>query len=394
MSSQAAAPEPLLTRDFVLLVVAHFLQALGYASMLLLPLYLQHLQASRTEIGVLMAISAISGLLLRPVVGWALDTVGRKPTLVVGTLMLVAGMAMVALVDRIGVIIYLQRVVFGIGLGTLFAGYFTFAADIIPESRRTEGLALFGISGLVPLLVNPLSDQLSVAPADLRWFLPAVGGAILLSLVFVLLLPERAPAQSARFDWREALDALGRRRVYSVWLATMIFSGLVAVFMTFATVTAERRGVPRPASLWLSYAVGAVAVRLFGARLPDKVGLNKVLAAALGIYLVAALVAAQAHSFSQFMLAGLLAGLGHGYCFPVLTSQVVGRVPASFRGSALACFTALWGVSELLGSPVFGAIADHFSDAVMFQCAAVFGGLAMIGWALLEWRWGTEQNVE
>ncbi len=391
----AASRDPLLTRDFVLLVIAHFLQALGYASMLLLPLYLQHLQASRTEIGVLMALGAVSGLLLRPVVGWALDAVGRKPTVVAGTLMLVAGMSMLALVDRIGVVIYLQRIVFGIGLGTLFTAYFTFAADVIPERRRTEGLALFGISGLVPLLVNPLSDQLAVAPADLRWFLPAVGGAVLVSLVFVAFLPGRPKEQVAPFDWREALIALGRRRLWSVWLATMIFAGMVAVFMTFATVTAERRGLPRPASLWLSYAVGAVAVRLFGARLPDKVGLNKVLAAALATYLVAALVIAQAHSFSQLMLAGLLAGLGHGYCFPVLTSQVVSRVPTSFRGSALACFTALWGLSELLGSPIFGAVADHFSDATMFRCAALCGALAMIGWAGLEWRVGLgPQSVE
>src|SRR4030095_7679636 len=117
--------EPLITKNFALLVLAHLLQARGYASMLLLPLYLQHLGASRTEIGAIMATAAISGLLTRPLVAWALDTLGRKPTLVAGTLTLVAGMLLILAVDRIGPMIYLARIVIGAGVGVLFAAYFT-----------------------------------------------------------------------------------------------------------------------------------------------------------------------------------------------------------------------------------------------------------------------------
>ena len=60
--SQQRGEPPLVTRDFVLIVVAHFLQALGYSSMLLLPLYLHHVGASRTEIGLAMGCAAVAGL--------------------------------------------------------------------------------------------------------------------------------------------------------------------------------------------------------------------------------------------------------------------------------------------------------------------------------------------
>ena len=53
---------PLFTRSFVLLTLAQLLQAAGYASMLLLPLYLDHLGADRSTIGAVMAVSAIGGL--------------------------------------------------------------------------------------------------------------------------------------------------------------------------------------------------------------------------------------------------------------------------------------------------------------------------------------------
>ena len=72
------SPEPrVITKDFVLLVIAHVMQALGYASMLLLPLYLAHLGASRTQIGAVMAAGSIGGLAMRPLIGAALDTMGR-----------------------------------------------------------------------------------------------------------------------------------------------------------------------------------------------------------------------------------------------------------------------------------------------------------------------------
>ena len=369
----------------MLLVIAHFLQALGYSSMLLLPLYLQHLEASRTEIGAVMATAAVSGLIMRPVVAWSLDVLGRKPTLIVGTVILVTGMLMIYGIDTVGPYAYATRAVFGIGVAALFSGYFTFAADIVPIERRTEGLALFGASGLVPLLVNPLADQLAIDPPELRWFLPAVGLVILPGLFALLALPEPDHASGDEpVRMRDALGHMGARPLWSVWVASIGFAGLVAVFMTFATVTAERRGIPHPSSLWLTYALGAVCVRLFGGRLPDRVGPSKLVAPALGIYVAAMWLAAGATTFTGFLVAAALAGLGHGYCFPVLSSQVVTRAPDRFRGSALTFYTALWALGNLALSPAFGAIADAHGDATMFQSAAAFGVAAVIVWAALE----------
>ena len=93
MTTAEAAP-PLITRPFLLLLLAHFLQSLGWTSMILLPLYLDALEASRAEIGAIVAAAQIGGLVSRPAVGWALDTMGRKPTLIIGTVIAVIGMAL------------------------------------------------------------------------------------------------------------------------------------------------------------------------------------------------------------------------------------------------------------------------------------------------------------
>lgn len=388
-------PPRLLTRDFNLLVAAHLLQALGWSTMLLLPLYLSFLGGSRATIGVVVASAAVGGLLLRPAVGWSLDRWGRKPTLVVGTIVMVIAMVGMALVTSVGPLIIGLRVLFGAGTGALFTGYFTLATDLIPASRRTEGIALFGISGLVPLAVNPLAEQLGVSGADIRWFLPAMGGLLLLSLIPLAMVREGTTHRSTTpLSLRYVLAELRRPVLWPVWVATMVFASLVVLFMSFASVTAQSRGIGSPASFWWTYAVGAIAVRLFGARLPDRLGPHNLVIPALGIEVAGALLLASAHDATLFQLAGLLGGFGHGIGFPVLTSQVATRVPDSVRGSAMAMFTGLWDVSFLAAPPILGLAADRWGDAAMFSGSATLALIALTLWVIVEHRLGREPEVE
>jgi MFS family permease len=353
--------------------------------MLLFPLYLDHLNASGKQIGLVMASSSIGGLLFRPVVGWALDTWGRRPTLAVGTVVLALGMFLIWPVDTIGPSAYLQRVVYGAGVGALFTGYFTFAADIVPESRRTEGIALFGISGLTPLAVGPIAESVGVSGAHLQWFLPAMGFVILLSLVPLFFVSEpRRAATKERLQFKAVLTALRKPELLPTWMATLVFAGMVELFFVFASVTAESRNIPNPARFWLTYAIGAVFVRLVGARIPDKLGPANFIAPAMAIEVAAALVLAGAESEQGLLWSGLLAGFGHGYCFPVLTSQVISRSPEHLRGSAMSMFTSLWEVTVLFLPPIFGIIADATNHAMLFSSGALACVAGLVIWAVME----------
>lgn len=377
----------LLTRDFGLLVMAHLLQAVGYASMLLLPVYITALGADRTQVGWVMGAGAVGGLILRPLAGWAIDTIGRRSTILIGTASLVIGMALIAFVDRVGPLLYTSRVLVGAGAGTLFTAYFAFAADIIPISRRTEGIALFGVSGLLPLIVNPIADRFAIAPMDLRWFLPAMGVIALASLLplWPLKEPPTAPAPAEAVPMRRALT---QRGLLPVWWATIIFASGVAMFFAFASVTAMARGVPHPKDLWFGYAGAAIAMRLFGARLPDRIGPHNLVAPALAVYAACFLLMAEAQTGMGFLLAGVCGGIGHGYCFPVLAGQVVARSDAAIRGAALARFTGLWELVAIIFTPLCGMAADAIGDAGMFAGGAVVCAAGLIIWAALE-RWGT-----
>ena len=389
-----ATEEKLITRNFVLLFGAHFVQAFGYSSLLLFPVYLDHLGASRAEIGSIMAVAAIGSLALRPVVAWALDSVGRKPVLMVGTVILVLAMLLIGLVDHAGGMAYVARFHFGIEAGALFPGYFALADDIVPEGRRTEGLAVFGLGGLLPLAFNGAVQHMGIEPAQLGLFFPAIGLFILTSLLMLAPIRETPNiALTQKQSPRQVLAAMWIRPLRPVWFSTVLFSLLVSVFMTFATVCAEKRMICDPASLWISYAAGAAMVRLLGARLPDRVGTHNMVAPSIGAYILGMIITAQANTMEGFLLGGFLAGIGHGYCFPVLTSQMITRVNKGLRGSGMASFTALWEIVSLMLTPLFGLLADREGDTVMFLVAASIATLGLALWVVLEHLLGrTVQN--
>ena len=377
----------LFTRSFLLLTAAQLLQALGYASMILLPLYRDFLGADRAQVGMIMAVSAVGGLSARPAIAWGLDRWGRKPTLVVGTFIVVSCFVALGAVDSLGPLVYGIRLVMGIGLAALFTGYFTLASDLVPPSRRAEGLALFGIAGLIPLVVNPLAGRIGFAASELRWFFPIVGVGILCSLI-LLAAVEAPPLVGARTPlvWRDVLRALRARPLWPVWFATGVFAALVSVFMSFTTIVAESRGLVDPAVAWFSYAGGAVMVRALGASLPERVGLSRILAPALAAYVMAMGMVAIADTTGGFLAAGALAGFGHGYCFPVLTAQTVSRSPEALRGTALSLYTALWDLAKLAVVPAMGLLADWRGDETMLWTCCAFGAAGGFFWAFLEWR--------
>ncbi len=390
-----ATQEPLFTTEFGLLTFSHFLNALGYASLILLPLYLDHLGADRQTIGTVSAFSATTGLLLRPLAAWSLDVLGRKVTLYWGTALLVSAMLALYWVTDLGWLIYADRLVYGLSMAALFPGYFALAADIVPASRRTEGLALFGIAGLLPLTVNAFVNDLGIDAADLRFFFPAVGCVVAMSALVIIPIQERPARHTASsYSWRQAARALLCRSLWPAWLATTILAALVATMFAFATVAGAKRAIENPAAIWLCYAAGAATIRIVGARLPDRVGTHNLVAPALGLYVLGIVIIANAWDRQTFLIGGTLAGLGHGYSFPVLSSQTVTRAPDAFSGAALSLFTALWEAATLLFTPLLGALADAYGDAVMLTTAAIGATIGLAAWALLEARAGRSATPE
>jgi len=104
---------------------------------LLLPIYGREIGASVVEIGLFFTAFSLMTVILRPLVGWGLDRLGRKPFLLLGVAAYIAAMLGFAFIDRIwGVMV--ARVCQGVASSFVWLSAYAMAADISAPDERAQ----------------------------------------------------------------------------------------------------------------------------------------------------------------------------------------------------------------------------------------------------------------
>ncbi len=374
------AREPLLTRPFVLCSVANFAQGLAFNLFLHFPGFLKELGADEVQIGLIAALTAVASIAVRPSLGRSMDLRGRRGVILLGNALNVLVCALYLTVTAIDLWIYAVRILHGLAEAMLFASLFTYAADCVPASRRTEGLALFGVSGMLSIAMGgELGD----------WILPRGGYTALFqasvafgvgSLLLALGLRDRERPHPHEDELpRGFAAALRQRDLLPLWWMGAVFATALACIFSFLNVFVRDTGLGSVRGFFTAYSGAAIVMRVLFGWLPDRAGPKRVLYPSLVALAGGFAALAGAESARDVWLAGVLCGMGHGYTFPILFGMVVTRARDADRGSAMAIYTALFDTGIVIGGPIFGWIIGRagYSEAYLAAAGLVAAGSAI-----------------
>jgi len=168
------------------------------------------------------------------------------------------------------------------------------------------------------------------------------------------------------------------------------FSTVLTAYFVFIRRYVDDTGFGSVGLFFSMYVAVAIAERIFLGWLPDRMGRKRVLYPSIAILIAGFFVLAGAGSWVGVAIAGALCGAGHGFIFPILTTLLVDRAPASDRGSAMSFFTAMLDVGTLIGGPILGVIIDTAGWGPMYVTAGVALGVATIIFA----RWDSRVTSE
>ncbi len=374
--------ERLLTAPFLLSSAANFLQSLAFNLYLHLPGYLKELGAGELRIGVIFSVTAATAIAARPTVGRVMDAEGRRVVIVAGGLLNVLVCALYLTIHHLGPWLYAVRVAHGVAEAMLFAALFTQAADLVPAARRTEGIALYGVSGLLPIsLSGVLGDVILTHAGYPRLFQVSIAFAAA-SLALSLPLRDHRPARDA-LPARSFLASVSERNLLPLWFIGFVFAAAITATFTFLKTFVMQTGLGSVGLFFSAYSGAGVLLRLAFGWVPERVGPKRALFPALTLLATGFLVLAAATSAAAVGVAGILCGLGHGFTFPILSGLVVARARPVERGAALSLFTALFDGGVLVGGPAFGLVIHFAGYSTMFATAAavvLVGGVVFALW--------------
>lgn len=378
----APRSDRLFTRRFALACGMHFCGGMAGSLYILFPLFVRGLGGSEFVIGVYAGLTGAAAVTARLPVGRFLDTLGRRAVLLgAGTLQVAAWLGFLSL-SSLGVGAAIAVVVYGLASGSLFAAYFTYASDIIPVSRRSEGFAMFGIWGILPNGLGPLLGEFLIGRAGFTAYFTVAASFAFAAVAVSALLPEttgpahrdsarRAPADPD-FPSRAVLFLLG---------TAFMFGTAVESLYVFLAPYAYTQGGGSVGAFFMTYACTAVTTRVLTGRLPDRVGPRRVLIPALFLYASGVLLVPHLYGGFGLVVAGMICGAGHGYAFPILNALVVEQVSAAYRGRAVSWLTAMFDLGNTLANPLLGAVAHWVGYTTMFSTS----GIGLLVTAVVFW---------
>ncbi|HJL17763.1 MAG TPA: MFS transporter [Sandaracinaceae bacterium LLY-WYZ-13_1] len=368
----APSREPLLTPPFLMAGLANLMHGLALHSYLHLPGYLEDLGATPTMVGIVFGFMSGTALFIRPFAGRVMDGAGRRVVILAAGVMHLSACALYLTVDAIGPWIFFVRGLQGFASGAMFSSLFTFAADIVPASRRTEGMGLFGVSGMLPISLGGLLGDFVLARGSYHDLFLVSVGITTAALLVSLPLKEPARPRGANVVARGFFDALGQRDLLPIWFVGSAMATALAAAFSFLKNYVEHEQIGTVGTFFSFYAGTAIALRVFLGWLPDRVGAKKVFYPAMASIGAAMATLALASDVVGIAVAGVFAGLGHGFAFPILSALTVTRANPGDRGSAVSLFTAVFDAGILLGGFLFGPIAGEERDyRTMYAVAAV-----------------------
>jgi MFS family permease len=369
----AAGQRPRL--NFAGVFAVTFCGLVGVGSVLpVLPRYIHGpIGAGDVAVGVVIGAYAVTGLLLRPVAGRFADTRGRKPTVLVGAMLVaLSGLLYLPALGIAGLIV--ARLILGAGEGAVYTAGSAWIVDLAPEERRGRVLGLYGLAVWGGLSVGPLLGEvlLDAGGYDLVWIV-AAALPVLGALIALAARDPFVPLRHAEPHPLIAPEAVGPG--FAVALASFGYAAVA----TFIVLHLESRGVGHGATVFAAFAAMIVLTRLVFGDLPDRLGAAPVAIAATVGEALGLLLIAVAHSLPVALIGGCLMGGAFALLNPSLMLIALGRVSQRGRGAAMGTYTAFFDAGVGLGAPIAGIVAALTS----YEGAFIFAALVCLASALL-----------
>lgn len=374
----------LFTRSFVFCALANLFQGLAFNLFLHFPGFLSELGAGEVQIGLIFGLTALVSIGLRPTVGVFMDTRGRRGVILFGNVLNVAVLGLYLTVVEISIWIYVVRVLHGFAEALLFTSLFTYAADQVPERRLTQGLALFGVTGMLPISLGGVLGDVVLAWSgyDALFLLSLAFAVVALAFALPLRDAPRPEHHDSGTESRGFLAALGQPDLLPLWWIATIFAIALASIFTFLKTYVMETGIGSIGGFFTAYTAVALVFRVFLGWLPDRIGPKRALYPALAALAAGFLLLSRAETAAGVALAGVMCGVGHGSAFPIMFGLVVSRARVTERGSAMAIYTGLFDVGVLVGGPSLGLVISLWGYSSMFATA---GALVAFGSTIFAW---------
>jgi MFS family permease len=376
--------DPLFTPRFAMLWVYAFVTFFSAFQLLpAIPFRILDLGGSKAEAGWFLSVYTFASAFSAPVMGSLADHFGRRRFLITASVFFVVFSILYGVVRQLP-LLFLIGAIHGAVWSGLMASASALMSEYIPESRRTQGMAYWGLAS---------GSAIAVAPAVGLWVFHFGWTTLCTELSIVSLLMVfgaltlradekgfvmRRLAVSDAWDWRVIATAL------SLAVASFGYGGMTS----YAAIMAIERHITPPAIYLTTYAIALVLFRICFSHLGDRIGPKRMLYPGLVMLPFTFGWLGIAHTRWEMIVSAALFGIGWGAVYPAFVTIILGSTDPARRARTFGSIVWAFDTGIGLGSLVIGTIGQHYGLTKAFLMAAALSCLSVPIFALTSPRLG------
>ena len=375
-----------LAYTLISLYIVGFVGYAGFSFMFpVIPLYAANIGAPVSEVGVIVAtMSYVTAIFLIPF-GMLSDKFGRPKLLMGGLIIFTLTPLLYPLAHNTGHLI-LVRAIHGLGAAAFLPAAIALVVDLTPSNRRGTAIGWYTASLQLGLMAGPITGGFLTSRFGYN---AAFYGCAAISFIGLALAFSRLRdiAQEPVVTPEVAISPwswLGHPLSIAVMLAPLLValgSGTIGSYIPLYGLSFGMTEADAGAIITAVYASSAL-LRAPSGRLADRIDRKWLLGGGVGISAIAVSLFPFFHGLAQFIVIGIIFGIGMGLAMPASLAMAADFSSASGRGLSMAVPTCFFQIGMAVGPTVMGFVANARGYETMFlSCAAslALGLIIMLG---------------
>ena len=352
------------------------------------PFHILALGGSNLEAGLFLGFLTYASAISAPITGALGDRYGKRRVLIVASMAITVFSLLYAIAPTYQIILSLV-LLHGVFWSGLLSSSSSYILDIIPPSRRAEGL---GYSGLASILAVAVAPWLGLWVFDHGgWRLLCFEAAALNVIMAVIAWrltpdrhhPERSMHPRDLVEWRILIGAA------MLFLYSFSYGGITS----FVAVYAEQLSIPR-ALYFTVFCLAIVVTRPFIGRYADRVGHARVIVPCLSMIVIGVGLLALADSRTMFVVSAMMFGIGFGSAYPIFVAHLMHHVAEDRRGATFGALIGAFDIGIGTGSITVGWLSERYGFGRAFGVAGAIALLSIPYFLFLEKRqWTTSDSA-
>ena len=346
----------------------------------LLPLYLSEtFGATKDTIGIVLSGYTVAALIVRPFCGYVVDSFSRKKVLMLclsGFAVFFAGYIAAGTILMFAIC----RTLHGGPFGAVTVANSTCAIDVLPSSRRNEGIGLYGLSNNFAMAIAPSIGIYLHNMVDSYMILFWIAFVVAISAVLIawtIRLPEK---NIIRNKEKLSLDRFFLTRAWLLAINIAMFGFCWGVLSNYLAIySKEVLSITGGTGTYFALlSMGLFSSRLQGRKALSQGKLTQNAAEGMLISLVGfTLFVAIPHPVAYY-LSAILIGLGNGHLYPAFLNMFVHVARHDQRGTANSSILTGWDLGFGIGCLLGGIVAEHFGYTATFWMVAAENAVSVI----------------